>query len=296
MPAADFTVAIHIGAHKTATSHLQRSLHSHVDALSDAGVRYYGPEHLRLPGRSLPTLFGLKVGRATDTQRRAPADQLALLRKGAARLVLSEENYIGGLNSPRGRPVKTRYPQAASRLSALAAGVDCGGLDVFLSIRHPASFLNSAYGQLLLGGRVMPMAQFTQLNPIASVNWLDLVLRIRRAAGVNRLTVWQYEDYQDIFPQIIGGLAGPQNVPLVAPLGRKIHVGLSAAAVAQVQQGAGAAAVQNVAVAARKSLPVTPEHVAFDGFTPAQHDTASQLYKAQIAGIAALNGVTFLRP
>lgn len=293
MTSAAFTVALHVGAHKTATSHLQRSLHQAADGLADAGVRYYGPEHLRLPGRSLPALFGLKAGAA---RRRTPADQLALLRKDASRLVLSEENYIGVLHTPRRRAAKVRYPDAGPRITALAGAMDCGGVDVFLGVRHPATYLNSAYSQMLLGGRVMPMVQFLRLNPISGVDWLDLVQRIRQAPGVNCLTVWCYEDYADVFGQIACGLVGAAQAELVVPLAKRVHVGLSAAAVAAVQDSPDPDADAPRANALRKTMPVGPEYPAFDGMPPAAHTAGSDAYAAQIAGIRAMDGVTFLAP
>lgn len=293
MSSPDFTVALHMGVHKTATSHLQRSLHRAADALADAGVRYYGPEHLRLPGRSLPALFGLKAG---AKQRRAPADQMTLLRKGADRLVLSEENFIGVLNTPRRRAVRVRYPDAGPRISALAQAMDCGGVDVFLGVRHPATYLNSAYGQMLLGGRVMPMALFQKLNPVSGVNWLDLVARIRQTPGVNRLTVWRYEDHADVFDQIVGGLVGVERADLVPPLNKRIHVGLSAAAVASVLDSPDADATGQLANEARRTLPVGPEFVAHDGMSAAEHAAGTEAYLAQTDAIRALEGVTFLEP
>lgn len=296
MTCSGFTVALHIGAHKTATSHLQRSLHTATDALTEVGVRYYGPEHLRLPGRSLPALFGLKPDARRLVPRRTPFDQLMLLRKDASRLVISEENYIGVLHTPRRRVVRMRYPDAGPRISALAGAMDCGGFDVFLSIRHPATYLNSAYGQMLLGGRMMPMARFQKLNPLGSVDWLDLVQRIRQSPGVNKLTVWRYEDYADVFGQIVTGLVGASHSDLVVPLQKRIHVGLSAAAVTEVLRNMQDEPIKLLANEARKSMPVGEEFTPYDGMSPADHAIASQSYDAQVAGIRALDGVTFLQP
>ncbi len=295
MTSSDFSIAFHIGAHKTATSHLQRSLREATDLLADVGVRYYGPHDFRLPGRSINRLFGLhdKPARAP---RRSPQDQLTLLRKGGHRLVLSEENYIGALNSPRRREVRMRYPFAARRVTALADALDAGGLDVFLSIRNPATFLTSAYCQQLLGGRIMPLERYLQINPLGSVNWLSLVKRLRRARGVNQLTIWRYEDYQPLFSSICAALVGDEAGELVQPLPRRIHVGLSAKAVAEVHLKKGDVADDKIANFARKHFPVGEDAAAFDGFDPEQHARAAQIYQAQIAAIENLKGVTFLRP
>lgn len=293
MTSPEFSVALHIGVHKTATSHLQRSLEKAADGLVANGVRYYGPDHFRLPGRSLSALFGLK---RNARHRRAPVDQLMLLRKGATRLVLSEENFIGALNTPRRQVATLRYPKAGPRISALSQALDCGGLDVFMAVRHPATYLNSAYGQMLMGGRVMPFAQFQQLNPVAGVNWLDLVMRIRRAPGVNRLTVWRYEDYADVFRQIVTGLVGDAQGKLVTPLPKRVHVGLSAAAVAAVQCGDAHKTARELAKAARRDMPVGADYAAFDGVAEAAYDQADQEYDAQVAQIRALRDVIWLQP
>ena len=48
----------------------------------------------------------------------------------------------------------------------------------------------------------MPMAQYRKINPTESVDWADLVARLRAAAGVGQLVVWCYEDYAVHFAAI----------------------------------------------------------------------------------------------
>ena len=286
MTSTNFTVALHVGVHKTATSHLQQSLWRAEDMLVENGVRFYGPKYFRLPGRALPALFGLKPGRAP---RRPPQEQLELLRKGAGRLVLSEENYIGHLHLADGPPMLARYPEAGKRIGALAQAMDCGGLEVFIGLRDPAAYLNSAYGQMLLGGQVMPMEQFKAQNPLDAVNWLDLVRRIRQAPGVRNVTVWRQEDYAKVFDQVVSGLTGLRGV--VKPLSARIHVGLSAPAVAAVLAGSDQRPRD-----LREALPVGPDHPPFDGMSVDEHASAAAAYATQIDGIARLDGVTLLEP
>ncbi|MEL6685770.1 MAG: hypothetical protein AAFQ00_10775, partial [Pseudomonadota bacterium] len=106
------SIAFHIGAHKTATSHLQRSLLRAGDALAAAGVRYYGPDYFRLPGHSIQALFGFRPGTKGGGAMRPAAEQLALLQQDGHRIVLSEENFIGPLNQPHGRGMRHRYKSA----------------------------------------------------------------------------------------------------------------------------------------------------------------------------------------
>ena len=89
-------VILHIGAHKTATTYLQRRLDAHRTVLETQGVAYAGPDQLRehaarrLPFTA-PHLVAVRVA-------------LARARKqGAARLILSEENLLGPMaDLPRG--------------------------------------------------------------------------------------------------------------------------------------------------------------------------------------------------
>ncbi len=295
MPSTDFTVAFHIGAHKTATSHLQRSLLKASDALADVGVRYYGPDYFRLPGRAIPRLFGLNTDKDPAKVKRSPQDQLRLMRKGASRLVLSEENYVGVLNSPRRLPVKSRYPDAAGRVGALAK-VMGRDIDVFVCLRRPTAFINSAYCQMLMGGRVMPMARYKDINPTDGIDWLDLMRRLRHAPGIGELTVWRYEDYTPLFNDICAGLVGADHGHLVTPLPRRIHVGLSSPAVAEVLHRHAQGDGKEMGFAARKILPIEEGYPPFDGFTQDEHSASKQVYDDQIAAIAAMAGVTFLRP
>lgn len=295
MPSPDFTVAFHIGAHKTATTHLQRSLSKAADELHAVGVRYYGPPLFRLPGRSIPALFGLKQDDPDQVVRRTPSEQLELMRKSAERLVFSEENYVGVLNGPRRLPLKVRYPDAGPRLAALANALG-RKVDVLIGIRRPTGFLNSAYCQMLLGGRVMPMADFKHINPIESVDWLDMLTRLRAADGVGDLTVWRHEDYAALFPQICASLVGPAHAHHVQFLDRRIHTGLSADAVGEIAQRHDDGDAGKLGFGMRKLLPVGPDYPAFDGFDEIEHAIGEAAYAKQIAAIAQLAGVTSLQP
>jgi hypothetical protein len=278
-------IAFHIGAHKTATSHLQQSLLAQTAPLAGAGVCYLGPSRLRGAGPSISALFGLPAGKP----------QITALCQQYQRVVISEENYIGALNPPRRRPVVTRYPDAATRIDTLASAAG-QKIDIFLGLRRPTAYLNAAYCQQLLGGRITPMAQYRKLHPLASVDWLHLVARLRSTAGVGRLVVWCYEDYATHFDAIIAGLVGPAQASLVAPIKRRIHASLSAPAVAEVLHRQTRDDAPDLAMIARRLLSVDDGYPRFDGFPPQDHAASDAAYAAQIAAIGALKGVTLLDP
>lgn len=295
MTAPPLTVAFHVGVHKTATTHLQLSLKSVGDALADSGVRYYGPERFRMPGHSIPALFGFRPGQKADTAKRPAGDQLALLAKDGHRLLLSEENFIGALNHPKGNAMHIRYKPAGPRLAAFAAAIG-QEVDVFVGLRRPTAFLNSAYCQYLMGGQVMPVDTYHARNTLESVDWLDLIQRLRNTPGIGRLVVWRHEDYAQLFPQIVTELAGAEASQHVTPVNRHVHRGLSASAVAEILHRSGQIADDGFCIATRKLLSIEDGFAPFDGYMPDEHARGDAQYADQMAQIAGIDDVTLLRP
>ena len=289
------TIAFHIGAHKTATSHLQRCLKKASEGLAEQGVRYYGPQYFRQRRHSIQGLFGLRPPSNPKIARRSPKDQLAIMRKDADRLVFSEENFIGPLNDPRGLLLADRYPLAGVRVQSLAQAIG-QDIDIYVSIRRPSAYLNSAYCQMLFSGLVRPLAVYKSNNPLSSIDWSDLVGQLRAANGIGKVVVWCYEDYAQLFPVIVADLVGATLAPLVPWVPRNVHTGLSQAAVAQVLAQAEGQDAAGLGYEARGALPVESGYAAFDGYTATEHAVGDAAYATQIGIIAAMDGVTLLQP
>ena len=283
-------IVLHLGAHKTATTHLQHSLIAHRVPLWEAGIRTYTPPHLRGDGQSLEVRFDLPINRKVTGAGPAPEDVRARLIGNAARVVVSEENFIGVLQTRKGRVRLPLYPRARQRLMMLIPVLaPTQGVDLCFALRDPAAFLNSAYGQVLMGGHVVGTDAFKADNPLGAVDWVDIVTRLRATPGVNRLVLWRQEDYRELFPEIMRVLLGKAGAA-VSPVSKVIHPGLSQAAVSHVLTGAGQA------TKARALFPVGTDHPAFDAFTPEERDLSREYYAAQLAEIAALPGVDLMRP
>lgn len=297
MTAKPFSIAMHVGVHKTATSHLQRCLNKVAEPLAADGVRYRGPAYFRNADATIAARFGFAKNQDISAPTPDTAEALAVLRAGADRLVISEENFMGVLNAPRDFSRRQRYEAAAGRLNALS---DATGhkLDVFLGVRRPTDFINSVYGQLLFGGQIRPIGAYLRQNPLQSVDWLDLVRRVRGARGVGQVTVWRYEDYAALFDRIVAGLVGPEHAHHVQFVARNVNPGLSATAVAEVlhRHACGQDLPKNFGAIARTILPLEAGFPRFDAYTPDEHARGDAVYAAQIDAIDALDGVTLLRP
>jgi len=270
--------ALHIGVHKTGTTHLQQSFMAVRPALVERGIQFYGPTLLRKGGRSLKAR--LDNGRAET------------LLRGSDRLVISEENFIGSLYVRDGQIPRVLYRHAEDRLKQFAESLAPDGLDVFLCIRDPASFLSSAYGQVLMGGMVKDAAEFVAENPMSRADWVFLARRIAKTPGLRRLVVWRYEDYGTLFDRIAAEMLGAHG--LVSPVAGKVHQGLSARAVAAMHDWADAGETGQLAILARETYPISETSPAFAAYTDTTASAA--LYLEQQAKIARIPNVQFLMP
>ena len=71
MTETKLSICLHVGAHKTATTHLQNSLADAAMALAAVGVMFYGPRDFRWGKPTLQTRFG--IGNRPVDQSDAPA-------------------------------------------------------------------------------------------------------------------------------------------------------------------------------------------------------------------------------
>jgi hypothetical protein len=226
-------IIFHIGAHKTATTHLQRSIGDRRDTLRDRGVAFFGPRDLRNDHPTLGQRFGIAPngGRlVTGLQAMAERDRML---DGASRLVLSEENFVGGINNKSGRMSLPLYRDAQTRLTELVAKIAPQGMTLALGIRHPAAITSSAYVQHLMAGGRTGVRRLRPHLDVAVVDWVDFLQRLAGVAGVSRLCVWRHEDYDRLFGQITQLLLG-DAAEGIEPIEGRVHMGLSQTAVEHI--------------------------------------------------------------
>ncbi len=202
---------VHVGAHKTATSHLQKSLHRGADALAAAGVDFVRPADLRGAAASLPAWRRLLPGAAA----RALAEAVEAQRTGAAVLAISEEALLGEIRDVFADPP---YPGLADRLGVLPRLAGGAPVHLFLSVRSFDRLWPSAHAEALRHyppepGRIEALRRRARQAP---PRWVDLTARIRAAVPGARLQVWRQEDYSAHWPEIVAAYLG-RPVPGLRP-------------------------------------------------------------------------------
>ncbi|WP_298430970.1 hypothetical protein [uncultured Jannaschia sp.] len=188
-------VTLHLGAHRSASSSLQRLLERNETHLGRCGTAIWTPRRTRA-GLLTGVLGdpGRQEARRDAAAHRA-AGRVAMLRhemsgQGMSRLIVSDENGLGGL---RENVLMARlYPTVSGRLARLSLVLP--GIDrVCLCIRSPDSWWSSAFAFLMTRGFAPPDRATLDAIVAARRGWRDVIADLAAALPDARLTVWDYD-------------------------------------------------------------------------------------------------------
>lgn len=200
---------VHLGAHKTATTHLQDTLEAVMPQLAGFGITYVPRETFRGAG-GLPEFGAIHrmLCSAGLSRPGLPAGHwLRELGRQAEILLLSEENLLGSASDLLHRNL---YPQAVSRLQTLRQAAGNASMSVFLAVRSLDTLLPSAYAQRSRFGRSRP-GEFESVRKLAlqqPVRWLHFVERLVKIFPPADITIWRFEDYTAAPERFLSELCG----------------------------------------------------------------------------------------
>lgn len=282
------TFHLHIGAHKTATTHLQATLIKHRDLLAEAGVQLERPDDIRAvigPGRRA----AVQMGPIPSFRRAGASRRLAALDQGRDRLVISDENSLG--LCPELFQRELLYPTAYRRMAIWRRLAAQRETLVYVCVRNYAAFFSSAYVQTIRN-KPIHAPDADSLAAIAKMprRWGDVIGDIRRALPGARLRVWAFEDHFALLPALLQETTGltmkaVRRRPMATP---------SADAIA---------AFRSKSRRRRKPLdhlakehPITDQNPKFSLWSAAQAKALTEIYEDDVAALRRDLGEDFLRP
>lgn len=249
-------IRFHIGAHKTATTHLQMTL---AGCRLAAGTRYVPMKHLR---RWL--VSPIRKGRP----------HLPWHRWYRGTWLFSDENVLGTTAD-----ALRMYPDAAAALEYFA---DCE-LSLFLCVRSYDSFLPSAWGERLWHHAVEPFEP-----ELPARRWPDLVGDLQDALPGVPIHVWRYEHYPEHAGAIARFFAGGAIERFPPRLASRPKSGFSARAVAELERFAGTRAGKRQLRRVRARYPVSDRYPPFDPWSEAQKRELRAMYRSDLERLAAM--------
>lgn len=294
--ARQIAVALHLGAHKTASTHLQKSLVRNEKLLADNDVRFFGPRYLRDPDHNFQDLFGLRaIGEPTGG--RSGSEQITYLANGARRVVLSEENALGPVFTPAMPGVL--YPQAGHRLSKFVASVAPFPVTLFLAVREPSKWIASLYSQRVVGGDLQTFDAFMGDTKLEQLKWSHLVNRFRKIPGLGMIHLWQKEDYPEVSVPVFRRMLGWRVGPLVERIDGRVNEGLSSAALSQIIEWGATGRTGDVKTwvkEARKQFKLSSPSQTFNPWSEDVHKDSQIRYKADIDKMSTWKNVEIVEP
>ncbi|MSU91062.1 hypothetical protein GE300_15845 [Rhodobacteraceae bacterium 2CG4] len=210
-------IRLHLGAHRTGTTRLQQELRRRADHLETRGIAVAWPLQLRpetdwgFAALACLPVLGRHV--SCETVRRLAATRAAALARGRRRLVISEENYAGGIDRMVRRGVL--YPDIAARAALLAPPFRDDPLTVLFSVRGYAGMFASLYAQM---ARRRPAPGFDRLKPRMLAlprRWPAILAELAAAFPQAQVLVWPFEDMPGNGLQAVRLLLGERDVAAV---------------------------------------------------------------------------------
>ncbi|RXV64258.1 hypothetical protein C6W92_07545 [Roseovarius sp. A46] len=191
-------IILHLGAHRTATTSLQRHAQAQTAALATHGLAFWGPPVTRdgLLAGVIPA-----PGDHSDAARAARARGRIALRvarareAGVTRLVVSDENMIG---APRTCLRRHRlYPGAGERMARLGDAFGGRITRAVLSIRAQDAWWASVLAYAVARGHRLPSAGDLDRLVTGGRQWRDVIADVACALPGVEIVILPHEQFAD---------------------------------------------------------------------------------------------------
>ena len=280
-----------IGAHKTASTHLQRSVTDSRAALAPHGVGVIGPMPI---GADILPLSGLLRGRADPEVLRLAAEGFLSKHVGdAERVVLMNENILGSLAPNMLLQDDRLYKFAPGRVKRVVQLFETHDIQVGVAIRAPGTFLVSAWQENMKGHAFHSFRQYLGHTDLSGLRWHRMIKRMQQALGEVKLFVWRFEDYPQVAPKVLQHCMG-DAAGAVTLRDSAANPGFSGAAIDWL-----AAHGEVSKDSTREALQRFPKGTDFPAYDPWSDDERGLLdrtYDQDCAKLAEMPGVTLIRP
>lgn len=187
-------IALHIGAHRSATTSFQRYMESNAHVLNRHGIRFWGPARTRrglFDGLNLPSGSLGARGRRRRGVGRVQLQCAMQERARVRQVIVSEENMIGTVRDNLRH--ERLYPAIGEQMARYAEAFAPHLTRIVLSIRSLEAYWASALGfSILRGGRVPDAAQLDRLVTQPR-SWRDVIMDLSCAAPDIEILVIPFE-------------------------------------------------------------------------------------------------------
>lgn len=269
---------LHIGAHKTATTYMQKKLAINIEALAAHGIHYDPLDTLRKNFTS-----------ALLNIHRANGEFIEDLKARTKRqdVLISEEN-ISGVPGDLVRN-GVYYATINERLKIVCKLLEIDSPEIFMSMREYSSFIVSMYSEYIRHREFIHFAEYFELYKKSGFSWVKLVADIVDAVPNAKIHVWDFSKFRDIETQVFAGLLGRDPGFLENPEG-PVRESFSEKAMQVFEALSGILThreMKSLITPVARALPRSADYKAFEPMEPATAAALKQQYIQDLASISA---------
>lgn len=200
-------IHLYLGAHKTATTHLQGILMANREGLSKSSIALSAPQDVRKDW--LPKFFKYCNNMNMRNDGQLVRDLTAIAPTNGI-WILTEENIAGVSNDFAVKP--GMYPAAADRVKCIKDIFRDANVSLFFSLRSYESFYRSAYSEVVRNRGYIPFEEFYDETRFKHNSWFDMVQRLCDVLPQNKIVLWKFEDFRALLPQLLQRMTGIEKV------------------------------------------------------------------------------------
>jgi hypothetical protein len=268
---------LHLGAHKTATSYMQKKLALNADRLAAHNIHYEPLETLRKQFTPLLNENSTRDSFWTDELRGKAA---------VTNVLVSDENIIG---APSDLVREGQYyADSRRRLARACQLLGTETPEIFLALRDYASFTVSMYSELIRHREFVDFADYFAIYVPSGFSWIRVIEDIFEAVPGAKLTLWDFADFRSMEKQVFQAMLGVSPSELENPVGpmRESFSDLAVRALAALSKSLSHAEMKKLIKPISRNLPKGVEYPAFDPHSPDVKKRLREQYRDDLAAIA----------
>lgn len=268
---------LHIGAHKTATSYMQKKLALNVELLNRRNIHY---DPLDVFRKEFTPLLNENVTRESEWVREL---------RGTARatnVLVSEENIMG----VPGDLVREGqyYIRARERLVRACQLLGNTTPEIYLSLREYAGFTVSMYSEYIRHREFLKFRDYLDLYEKSGFSWVRVIEDIVAAVPGARLSVWDFGHFRKIEKDVFQAMLGFDPDIFHNPEGpvRESFSGVAVRAFEALSGALSHAEMKKLINPIARNLPKGDSYPAFDPHLPEMKEKMKAQFRADLATIA----------
>lgn len=188
-------ITLHLGVHKTATTHIQSRLFNSMDILNKQDISY-------LPLEDTRKLITLKL-LENPFSKEAIIDSIKPYLH-YNQLIISDENILGGTNRANHNKI---YHNTVKRLNSFLSIFENYEIQAHITLRNYADYFISRYTESLRHFKFVTFEEYYKNIDFDTVSWTETIEQIKKA-GIKNLTIVPYENIfkdEDAYMELLLG-------------------------------------------------------------------------------------------